>query len=199
MASAAEPPGTTYLWFPQQPRREITLVARLNGASFDTATALARAFGETDPGQPVSDVRMLDDFVAADIARPRFTMLVLTGFAAVAIVLAAIGLYSVISFDVLQRTREVGVRLALGAQRRDVIRLFMSTGVLVAGIGVIAGLGCTLAVGRVVGGLLYGVSSRDPVSLAGAALFVWAVAMVATYVPAFRATRVDPAVALRRE
>jgi predicted permease len=199
MASAAEPPGTTYLWFPQQPRREITLVARLNGASGDTATALRRVFTESDPGQPVSDVRMLDDFVAADIARPRFTMWVLTGFAAVAIVLAAIGLYSVISFDVLQRTREVGVRLALGAQRRDVIRLFMSTGLLAAGVGVIAGLGCTLAVGRVVEALLYGVSPRDPMSIVAATLLVAVVAIVATYVPAFRATRVDPVVALRRE
>ena len=199
MASAAEPPGTTYLWFPQHPGREITLVARLNGRASDTATALTRAFTESDPGQPVSDVRTLDDFVAADIARPRFTMLLLAGFAGVAIVLAAIGLYSVISFDVLQRTREVGVRLALGAQRHDVIRLFMSTGLVATGVGAIVGLGCTFAVGRVVGALLYGVSPRDPISIVAATLFVAVVAIVATYVPAFRATRVDPVVALRRE
>ena len=199
MASAAEPPGTTYLWFPQHPGREITLVARLNGRASDTATALTRAFTESDPRQPVSDVRTLDDFVAADIARPRFTMLLLAGFAGVAIVLAAIGLYSVISFDVLQRTREVGVRLALGAQRHDVIRLFMSTGLVATGVGAIVGLGCTFAVGRVVGALLYGVSPRDPISIVAATLFVAVVAIVATYVPAFRATRVDPVVALRRE
>jgi len=199
MASAAEPPGTTYLWLPQRPGREITLVARVNGDPPDTVKALMRVFGAIDPRQPVSDIRTLDDLVAADIARPRFTMLVLIGFAAVAIALAAIGLYSVISFNVLQRTREIGVRLALGAQRHDVIGLFLSAGLLVTGAGLIVGVGCTLALGRVIGALLYGVSSRDPVTVLAATLFVLAVAIVATFVPAIRATRVDPVVALRRE
>jgi ABC-type transport system, involved in lipoprotein release, permease component len=199
MASAAEPPGTTYLWLPQRPGREITLVARVNGDPPDTVKALMRVFTETDPKQPVSDVRTLDDLVAADIARPRFTMLILTGFATVAIALAAIGLYSVISFNVVQRTREIGVRLALGAQRHDVIGLFLSAGLLVTGAGLIVGVGCTLALGRVIGALLYGVSSRDPVTVLAATLFVLAVAIVATFVPAIRATRVDPVVALRRE
>jgi len=199
MASAAEPPGTTYLWLPQRPGREITLVARVNGDQPDTVKALMRVFGSIDPQQPVSDVRTLDDLVAADIARPRFTMLILTGFATVAIALAAIGLYSVISFNVVQRTREIGVRLALGAQRHDVIGLFLSAGLLVTGAGLIVGVGCTLALGRVIGALLYGVSSRDPVTVLAATLFVLAVAIVATFVPAIRATRVDPVVALRRE
>ena len=199
MAAAAEPPGTTYLWFPQRPSRQITLVARVNQNASGVAKVLTRTITEIDPGQPVSDTRTLDDLAAADIARPRLTMFVLTGFAAVAIVLAAIGLYSVISLSVRQRTREIGVRLALGAQRHDVIRLFMSGALVVTGIGVMIGIGCTLALGRVAGALLYGVSARDPMSFFAATLFVAVVAILATYIPAIRATGIDPVVALRRE
>ncbi len=198
MAAAAQPPGTTYLWFPQKPGREITLVARVNENMAGVANVLARAITEIDRGQPVSDIRTLDDLANADVARPRLTLFVLTGFAAAAIALAAIGLYSAISFSVRQRTREIGVRLALGAQRRDVIRLFMSGGFVITAVGVMVGVACTLALGRVVGALLYGVSPRDPASLLAATLFVVAVAIVATYVPAVRAARVDPVVALRR-
>jgi ABC-type antimicrobial peptide transport system permease subunit len=108
-------------------------------------------------------------------------------------------LYSVISFNVLQRTREVGVRLALGAQRLDVLRLFMSSALLVAGIGVTIGIFCTLALGRVVEALLYGVSPRDFASISAATFFVLVVAILATYVPAVRATRLDPVAALRRD
>jgi putative ABC transport system permease protein len=126
-------------------------------------------------------------------------MLLLTGFASAAIVLAAIGLYSVISFNVLQRQREIGVRVALGARPRDIIRLFMFRGLVVTAVGVMAGIGCTLALGRVLGGLLYGVQSRDPVSIVGATIFVLLVATIAILVPAATATGLDPVVALRRE
>jgi putative ABC transport system permease protein len=199
MATAAEPPGTTYLWFPQRPAREITLVARVSGNDSTVAQELARTITDIDPGLPASDIRTLDDVVAADTARPRFTMLLLTGFASAAIVLAAIGLYSVISFNVLQRQREIGVRVALGAQPRDIIRLFMFRGLVVTAVGVMAGIGCTLALGQVLGGLLYGIQSRDPVSIVGATIFVLLVATVAILVPAARATGLDPVVALRRE
>ena len=200
MATAAAPPGTTYLWFPQQPVREIALVARTNGTmSGPAVTALARTITDIDAGQPVSNILPIADLVAADTARPRFTLLVLAGFATAAIVLAAIGLYSVISFSVLKRTREIGVRLALGAQRHDVLHLFMLRGLAVTVIGMIIGVGCTLALGRVAGAVLYGVSPRDPVSVLAATLFVLVVATISIYVPAFRATRVDPVVALRRE
>ncbi len=199
MATAAAPPATTYLWGPQRPDRDITMIADVSGNVAATANALARTITGIDPSQPASDIRALDDLVAADTAHPRFTMLMVAGFASAAIVLAAIGLYSVISFNVVQRRREIGVRVALGAQRRDVIRLFMSRGLVVAAIGIVAGTGCTLALGRVVGGLLYGIESHDPVSLAAATVFVVLVATVATYVPAARAARLDPIIALRRE
>ncbi len=177
----------------------ITLVARVGDNSFNVTKALARAITDIDPGQPASDIRTLDALAAVDTRRPRGTMLLLTGFAAAAIVVAAVGLYSVISFSVLQRRRETGVRLALGAQRRDLIRLFMSRGLVVAALGVGIGVGCTLALGRVLGGLLYGIESRDPVSILAATIFVGLVATVAIYIPAATATRLDPVVALRRE
>ncbi len=199
MATAAAPPGTTYFWAPQRPGRDITLIAGVSGNAAAAAKALARTITDIDPGQPVSDIRTLDEVVAADTARPRFTMLVLAGFASAAVVLAAIGLYSVVSFSVRQRRREIGVRVALGAQRRDVIRLFMSRGLIVTAAGIVAGIGCTLVLGRAVGGLLFEIESRDPVSIAAATVFVALVAAVATYVPAARATRLDPIVALRQD
>jgi len=199
IATAAAPPGTTYLWFPERPDRRITLIADVSGDAVAASRVLAHTITDIDPGQPVSDIRMLDELVAADTARPRFTMLLLGAFAGTAIVLAAIGLYSAISFSVLQRRREVAIRVALGAQRRDVIRLFMSRSFVITALGVVAGLGCTLVLGRVAGGLLYGIEAHDPLSIMAATLVVVLVTALATYVPSARATRLDPVVALRRE
>jgi putative ABC transport system permease protein len=139
------------------------------------------------------------DFISADLAQPRFTMLLLGSFAAAAVLLAAIGLYGVIAFGVAQRTREIGVRVALGAQHGDVLRLVMRRGMLLTGIGLAIGIAAALALGRVMAGLLYGVTPNDPATLVSVALFLAAVAMLATYLPARRATRVHPMVALRTE
>ncbi len=198
MATAARPPGTIYFWLPQHPRREITVVARVTGNAAGAGRAIAHAIAEVDSAQPVSTIRSLDDVVAADIARPRLTMLVLVGFGGAAMLLAAVGLYGVMSFDVAQRTREIGVRVALGAQGRDVLRLVMSRGLAVAGTGVLIGLVCAVASGQLIAGVLYGIVPRDPMTLIASALFVLLVATVAMFVPAVRASRVDPLEALRR-
>jgi predicted permease len=199
MATAARPPGTTYFWLPQQPRREITFVARVTGNTTATGRAIAHAIADVDAAQPVSEIRSLDDVVAADIARPRLTMLVLVGFAGAALLLAAVGVFGVTSFDVVQRTREIGVRVALGAQERDVLRLVMSRGLIVAGTGVLIGLVCAVASGRLIAGTLYGIVPGDPSTLIASALFVLLVATVAMFGPALRASRLNPLEALRRE
>jgi putative ABC transport system permease protein len=199
MATAERPPGTMYFWLPQQPRREVTVVARVNGNAAAAGRAIAHAIAEIDPAQPVSEIRSLDDVVTADIARPRLTMLVLVGFAGAALLLAAVGVFGVMSFDVVQRTREIGVRVALGAQGRDVLRLVMSRGLAVAGTGVLIGLVWAVASGRLIAGALYGIAPRDPITLIASALFVLLVATVAMFVPAVRASRLDPLDALRRE
>jgi putative ABC transport system permease protein len=196
---ATNPQPTTYFWFPQDPGRELTIVARTVGSPVDMAASIAAQVMAIDPNQPVAEIRPMRDFVSADLARPRFTMLLLGGFAASAFLLAAIGIYGVIAFGVTQRTREIGVRIALGAERRDVLRLVMRRATLLIGTGLAIGIAAALALGRVLAGLVYGVVPTDPPTLLAVALFMAAVAMFATYLPARRATQVDPMVALRAE
>lgn len=198
-AMAAEPPASAYWWFPHAPGRELTIVARTAGDPSGFAAVLAAQVVETDPNQPVAEIRAMRDFVADDLAQPRFTMLLLVSFAVAALLLAAIGLYGVIAFGVAQRTREIGVRVALGAERGDVLRLIMRRGMRLTGVGLAIGIVAALALGRFVASLLYGVTPADPATLLAVALFLALIAMLASYLPARRATRVDPMVALRSE
>jgi putative ABC transport system permease protein len=193
---AAEPEATTYFWFPQVPLRELAIVARTTGAPGDMTAAVTAQVAALDPNQPVSDVRLLGELVAADLAQPRFIMLLLAGFAAVALLLAAIGLYGAVSFATTQRTREIGIRMALGANRHDILRLVLRGGLLLAGIGSVLGIAATFALGRLVTGLLYGVTIADPVTLLTVATLVGLIALLATYIPARRATLLDPTAAL---
>jgi putative ABC transport system permease protein len=193
---AAEPEPTTYFWAPQVPRRELTVVARSLGDPAAMGREVAAQISALDADQPVSDIRLMRELVAADLAQPRFTMLLLTAFAAASLLLVAIGLYGVISFSTAQRTREIGIRVALGARRGDVLRLVLLAGLRLAGTGCALGVVATLALGRLVTGLLYGVAAADPLTLAAVAALVSLVAMLATYIPARRATRLDPRAAL---
>ena len=196
-AASAQP--TAYRWFPQDPGREINIAARTDRDPEQLAALIAAQVREIDPNQPVGQVRAMDDFVSDDLARPRFTMLLLSAVAGAALLMAAIGLYSVIAFWVTQRTREIGVRVALGAQYGDVLKLVMRRGAVLFGAGIAIGLVATLALGRAVSGLLYGIKPSDPSTFFAAALVLAGVAMLATYVPARRAARVDPLVALKYE
>jgi ABC-type antimicrobial peptide transport system permease subunit len=141
----------------------------------------------------------MSELVAGDVARTRFTMFLLGGFAAAALLLAVIGLYGVIAFAAAQRTREIGVRVALGAQRGHVLRLVLRQGAALTGAGLAIGLLASLATGRAIEGLLYEVAPTDAPTLAAVAVLLAAVGLAASYLPARRAARIDPAVALRQE
>src|SRR5581483_2125944 len=148
---------------------------------------------------PTPKVQTMNDRLSDVVAEPRFQTLLLGLFGLVALVLVSAGIYGVISYSVAQRTAEIGVRMALGARQRDVLKLVVGQGMVFVLVGVVIGLVASLALARLMGGLLYGVSAADPLVFAGVPLLLTAVAALACYMPARRATRVDPIIALRRE
>jgi putative ABC transport system permease protein len=154
---------------------------------------------ELDQSVPVYDVATMASLIDKSAAERLFVMRLLAGFAIVAVLLAAIGLYGVVSYGVAQRTREVGVRVALGAQRRDVLRLVLSGGLSLIGAGVALGLAAAFMTTRLLGALVFGVSPVDPLTFAAAATLLTVVALLAHWVPVRRALRIDPASALRAE
>ena len=154
---------------------------------------------KVDPSIPVTKVRTMSEVMSLSLAAQRFNTLLLGVFAGVALLLASVGLYGVLAFSVAQRTREIGIRMALGAQTRDVLRLVLRQGLTLSLLGVAAGVGVSLAGTRVLAGLLYGVAPTDPATFAAVAMVLVAVALVACLIPARRAMRVDPIVALRYE
>jgi predicted permease len=177
----------------------ITLVVRTAGDPGAQANAVKNTVWSFDRNLPVSEVLTMDAVVADANAQPRFEMLLLAVFAAVALALAAVGIYGVMSYSVSRRTHEIGIRLSLGASRADVLRLVVRQGMVLALAGSVAGLVGALLLSRLMTNMLYGVRPTDPIIFAGVAMVLGLVALVATYVPARRATRIDPMVALRYE
>jgi putative ABC transport system permease protein len=163
------------------------------------APAIRAAIHEIDPDVPAYAVEPFEYIVSRSLWRQRLQGQVLGAFAALALLLAIVGIYGVISYAVAQRTRELGVRMALGASRGHVLALVLGQGTRLALIGVAIGIVGALALSRVVASLLYGIRPTDPATFFGVPLLLTAVAMVASYVPARRATRVDPLVAMRTE
>jgi putative ABC transport system permease protein len=187
-----------YIPFTQATPGRLTVVARSPdpGAAADALRAVIR---QSDRESPIYNVRTMDQLLSTSVARRRFNMILLGGFAAVALLLAALGIYGVVSYTVAQRTHEIGLRVALGARPRDVLSLVIRQGMTPALAGVGVGLCAALAVTRVMAGLLFNVSATDPATFALIPLLLAAVALLACYVPARRASRVDPLVALRHE
>jgi putative ABC transport system permease protein len=178
----------------------LTAVVKASGDdSAGLAAPVQRALRELDPAVPVYGVTTLAALIDQSAAQRRFVMRLLAGFALVALLLAAVGLYGVVSYGVAQRTREVGVRVALGAQPRDVLRLILAGGFKLVAAGVLGGLFAAAVATRFLGTLVFGVSPMDPVTFAAAAAVLVAVALAAQWVPIRRALRIDPAAALRAE
>jgi ABC-type antimicrobial peptide transport system permease subunit len=150
-------------------------------------------------GLPVSDVRSMDDVVSRSISRQRFNMLLMTVFGASALLLAAIGIYGLMAYSVEQRTQEIGIRLALGAESGIVRRMILAQGMRLAVIGVAVGLVAAFGLARLIGTMLYGVTARDPLVFVAMPLTLTAVALVGVWLPARRAVKVDPVIALRAE
>lgn len=188
-----------YRPFAQAPITAMTVVTRTSAQPGVIAALLRATVAELDPNVPVSDVATMDYVVASSMARPRFAMALLSAFAAVALLLGAIGIYGVIAYAVSQRTREIGVRMALGATPGDAMWMVIRRGAMLTAAGVAVGTVAALGTTRLLAGLLYGVSPTDPMTFASVALISGIVATIACYVPARRATRVDPTVALRAE
>ncbi|HKG95978.1 MAG TPA: ABC transporter permease, partial [Gemmatimonadaceae bacterium] len=169
------------------------------GAAAALAPAVREAVHAVDRGVPVSRLQTMDEVVAGATAEPRFYLFLFGAFAAVALTLAAVGIYGVMSYAVSRRTQEIGIRMALGAPRGGVLRQVVGQGMAMAGAGAMAGLAGAFALTRLMAGLLYGIRATDAASFAAAALALGAVALAASYLPARRATRIDPVAALRAE
>jgi putative ABC transport system permease protein len=175
----------------------VVLKTRLTAAA--VANSVRTAMLEVDKDQPVGAILTMDEQLSRSLTRRRFGVTLLTLFGAVAVMLAAIGLYGVLAFLVSQRRREIGVRIALGATAQDVMQDVLGEGLRLAGIGMVLGLALAVAASRLMASMLYATSPMDVATYAGAASMLAVIAVAASFVPAFRASRVDPIVALRDE
>jgi putative ABC transport system permease protein len=163
------------------------------------APEIEREIRAIDPNATLSDVGTLATVKSASVAQPRFRTVLIAGFGGVALLLSAIGIYGVMAYSVAQRTNEIGIRMALGAQRSSVLTQIIGHGAVLAMAGVAIGCGAALLLTRVLAGLLFATSSTDPVIFAAVTLILMLVAIMASLIPAVRATRIDPVVALRYE
>jgi putative ABC transport system permease protein len=189
-----------YLPFSQEPMNGMTLFLRTNGGNLaDLARALRSEVLAIDKNQPVYDVKTLDQRVVETISASRSLMFLFSGFASLAMVLAVVGIYGIVSYSVSQRTREIGIRMALGARAGDVLRLILKNGMTLVLAGIVIGVAGALALTRFLATLLFGVTPTDALTFVLVSLVLIAVALIACLVPARRATKVDPLEALRYE
>ena len=197
-SSLANQPWPT-MYFPGRDIGRMNLVVRTQGDPLSLAGAVRKEVQALDPDQPISNVKKMSDWVEESVAAPRYRTTLLALFAALAMILAATGIYGVMSYTVTQRTHEIGVRVAIGAEPRDVFRMVIRQGMTLAIIGVVFGLIGAFGLTRLMTTMLFGVEPTDPTTFIGISALLTAVALVACCIPGRRATKVDPLVALRYE
>jgi putative ABC transport system permease protein len=177
----------------------VSLLVRSSSAPSLIINGARAAIREVDPDLPIFDIKTMADALSESVAQPRFYAILLGSFAAIALVIAALGIYGVISYAVSQRTRELGIRIALGAQRERVVRLVIGQGLTLTLVGIVIGVVGAYALTRLIASLLFGVTSADPLTFTVVAFLFMAVACLASYLPARRAAAVDPIIAMRAE
>jgi putative ABC transport system permease protein len=193
LAQLTAPPSEPWGSFP------MSFAVRTSSDPMNSATAVTGAIHQAAPDLPVVEVMSMNEIIAQSVSPQRFNMLLLACFAGLALVLAAVGIYSVLSYTVRRRVREIGIRMALGASNQDVVRMILTDGLKPILFGVVLGLGAALALSRVVSSLIYGVRATDPLTFAAVALLLLIVGIFATIIPAYRATRIEPVRILREE
>lgn len=193
------PEADVYVPFEQHPVRSVLLVVKAAGSAIKVVPAVRAAVLALDKEQPLNEIRTMSEIISQTYGAIRFPMMLLWLFAALALVLSAVGIFGVVSYTVSRRTQEMAIRVALGASRRDVLQLVLREALRVIALGVLLGLTAALALSRVMGSYVYGVSAKDPLTLLGASALLAIVALFASYLPARRAMRVNPIAALRYE
>ncbi len=199
VALSRKPGPMMYVPFAQAPLYGGEVVVRSSLSASRVAAGIRQAVHSIDKDLPVTDVESFPDALGASVTQERFRTLLLSSFSGIALILAAVGIFGVISYSASQRTHEIGIRMALGAQQRDVLRLILGQGAKLALLGLGAGAVAALLLTRLMASLLYGVSATDPLTFGAVAIVLLGVAVTACYIPARRAMRVDPVVALRHE
>jgi putative ABC transport system permease protein len=194
-----EPRGASYLPPARFAYPFMSVAVRTSAVGLSTAPSVVNAVHELDPNVPVSQIQPMSEVIAVSTTERRLTMVLLMGFSVVALVLASVGIYGVISYSVTQRTHEIGIRMALGAQRRDLLWMVVSNAMAVALLGIGVGAAAAFVLTRLMTKLLFHVEPQDPMTFAAVAVLLVVVAALASYIPGRRATRVDPVVALRAE
>jgi putative ABC transport system permease protein len=199
-SNLGRPPGAAFFApLPQLMWGPPTLVVRTAGEPNAMTSEVRKVLAAMDPDAPLYEVRTLEDYLALDLGRARFQAVLLGLFAGIALLLTAVGLYGVMAYTVAQRTQEIGIRVALGASRGDVLQMILARGVVITGVGLLIGIVGAAALTRLLSSLLYEVRPVDPMTFAVVSLLLAATSMVASYIPAWRAAKVEPMVALRYE
>ena len=195
----ADAKPTIYFPLSQSPRLTMALVVRAASDPAGLAAGIGGSVRAEDPGVPVYNVRTMDQVVASAHAGPRFTMVLMGMLGSLALILAAVGIYGVMAHSSMQRTHEIGIRMALGARGSDVLRMVLAHGMRLTSIGLALGLAGSLVVTRLLGAAMFWIRPSDPAAFFGTIALLAAVAALACYIPARRAARMDPLVALRHE